>query len=320
MNIFSNTNAPILCVMGVTATGKTDLAIGLASHIPCEIISADSAMVYRGLNIGTAKPSPLERQNVKHHLIDVCDVNDIYTAGQFCNDARTLVGEIHARGKIPLIVGGTMLYFHLFQKGMANLPPKNDEIRTQLVEQAQKKGWSILHQMLEKIDPTTASKLHPNDIQRIQRALEIYYVSGELPSKLYAQQESFPAPNCHSIILLPLSSTEFQQNIQTRFTKMLDDGLVDEVKGFYKNYAGSLDHLPAFRTVGYRQVLDHLNGVYDYETMIEKALQATRHLAKHQLTWLKRWKGAPTFTKTNTPTLVENVLHWFKTIEKNREK
>jgi len=302
--------------MGPTATGKTDLAITLANHIPCEIISADSAMVYRRLDIGTAKPSPEIRQAIPHHLIDICEANEIYTAGKFCRDTTALIKAIHMRGKIPLIVGGTMLYFHLLQNGMANLPPRNDDIRMKLTQQAQKKGWQTLHQMLENIDSKTAQKLHPNDAQRIQRALEIYYITGKTPSELYAEQKRQSPFYYHSIILLPLSKASLHERIKARFEKMLSSGFVHEVDTLLKQ-KGLSSELPALRTVGYRQIGQYLQGYYNYETMVEKALLATKHLAKHQLTWLKRWETASTFVRCDNDTekLIQKILDQVRNIQ-----
>ena len=321
---------PAICIMGPTATGKTDLAIALADRISGEIISADSAMIYRGLDIGTAKPSLEIRQTIHHHLIDICDPNEIYTAGQFYHDAKRLIHKIHSRGNIALIVGGTMLYFHLLQNGIANLPSKDDEIRAKLKQQAQKKGWRVLHQMLEKIDTKTAQRIHPNDTQRIQRALEIYYTTGKTPTELYTKQKQDSLFDYHSIILFPSSKTSLYEHIETRLKKMLNDGLIQEVEMLLKEKKLSAD-LPALRTVGYRQIVQYLQGQYNYKTMVEKILFATKHLAKHQLTWLKRWKFASTFTKTSDDikdlteamlALIENIYHEKPThnlIEKNKK-
>ena len=317
METSKSTKIPVICLIGPTATGKTQLAIRLAKRLNTEIISADSAMVYRGLDIGTAKPSLELRQNIPHHLIDICSPIDIYSAGQFCDDVTQLIQKHFVKDQIPLIAGGTMLYFHLLQNGMANLPKKNETIRGQLPQKAKLEGFQTLHQLLTHKDPETAKKLHPNDIQRLQRALEIYYITGRQPSQLYQEQKLDCPFTFISIALLPPSKTLLHEKIKIRFDQMLHEGFIDEVEQLY--YKSSLHaNLPALRTVGYRQIWQYLEGKYDYETMIDQVLSATHQLAKHQMTWLKRWESPNMLTlRYDEEKLIEKILcalETFKTI------
>lgn len=270
---------PIIAILGPTACGKTDLALKLASEFPVEIISVDSAMVYRGMDIGTAKPD----QKIPHHLIDIRDPEQYYSVGDFLRDVKILIPEIQARGKMPLLVGGTMLYFHALQKGLHELPKQNTEVRQKLHALSSEEAW----QRLGEVDPIMQAKLHANDRQRVFRALEIYTLTGKPMSAL---QQIRPAPlfeNIQYIGIVPQDRDNLKLMIRQRFLKMLEQGFIDEVKKLQLRPKLNLD-TPAMRAVGYRQVWQYLNSEMDYETMVEKAIHATEQLAKRQYTWLKR--------------------------------
>ena len=279
---------PAILLMGPTASGKTQIAIELAQQHNCEIISVDSAMVYRGMDIGTAKPSLADRAGISHHLIDILDPVDVFSTGQFCTRALALMFEITDRGKIPLLVGGTMLYFYSLLNGMAQLPEAEPVIRRQIDEEAQRFGWENLHLRLSKIDPKTANRIHPNDSQRIQRALEVFRLTGKTLTELCESTHSKSLPfSTIKLIIEPKQRKQLHNRIENRFLQMIEEGLVTEVQELRKH--GNLhSKLPATRTVGYRQVWDYLEGHYDKDTMIDKAIIATRQLAKRQLTWLRR--------------------------------
>lgn len=276
--------------MGPTASGKTDLAIQLAERYPFEIISVDSALIYRGMDIGTAKPNAGVLKRYPHWLIDIRDPADTYSASAFCSDARNLMREISARGRIPLLVGGTMLYFKALKEGLAKLPGANPVVRSEIAKLAQSKGWGAVHDELERVDPNSAARIHPNDPQRLQRALEVFAVSGRTMTELHLEQgepEELPYNLCQ-IALLPGNRENMQQRIAKRFGKMLARGFVDEVKSLYSRH-DIQRHLPSMRAVGYRQVWAHLDGELDYDEMRERGIIATRQLAKRQLTWLRSW-------------------------------
>ncbi|MDI1351167.1 MAG: tRNA (adenosine(37)-N6)-dimethylallyltransferase MiaA [bacterium] len=281
----------VFCLMGPTASGKTGLACDLVSYFPFEIISVDSVLIYRDMNIGTAKPSAQELLVAPHHLIDIKDPIESYSAAEFCTDAISLCHSIFARGKIPLLVGGTMMYFNALQKGLSVLPEADHLIRHQLEQQAQQLGWDALHQKLAQIDPQTAGHIHPHDAQRIQRALEIYYISGIPLSTHNKAQKVTSNYQFINFALFPEQRSWLHERIAQRFELMLTAGFVDEVAFLQKKW--SLDiNLPAMRSVGYRQMLEYLNGEIDYATMREKGIAATRQLAKRQLTWLRHWDNA----------------------------
>jgi len=286
---------PIIFLMGPTASGKTALAVELVQKLPLEIISVDSAMVYRGMDIGTAKPSPEILNIAPHRLIDICDPAESYSAGNFCRDAYRVIDEIHAQDKIPLLVGGTGLYFRSLEQGFSSLPQANPGVRDKLEAEARDLGWDKMHQRLENIDPVAAARIHRNDPQRIQRALEVYELTGRPLSELHSQgrQASLDYPLI-KLIVAAADRTNLHKDIETRFVKMLNDGLVDEVKALYKR--GDLSPaLPAMRLVGYRQVWDYLEGRESYKNMIEKGIIATRQLAKRQMTWFRSEQNADWF-------------------------
>jgi len=278
--------------MGQTASGKSKLAMTLAEKIPIEIISADSACVYREMDIGTAKPSPQDCKKVPHHLIDICDPSEFFSAGKFCRLTKKIMTDIHTQKKIPVIVGGTMLYFHLLQNGIANLPEKDENIRQEILKQAEKNGWIFLHEQLKSIDPVSAARIHANDAQRIQRALEIYTLTHQTPTQLFEQQQKENKKfNFVSVILSWQDKEILNQKIEQRFDHMLTNGFIEEVEKLF--HRGDLnENLPSIRMVGYQEIWQYLAGKYDQKTMREKAIIATRQLAKHQMTWLKRWENA----------------------------
>ena len=279
---------PVIFLMGPTATGKTDIAAELFKRLPIELISVDSALVYRGMDIGTAKPSREFLNNVPHRLIDICEPDETYSAARFRDDAMLAIDEIHSNNRFPLLVGGTGLYFRALESGISDLPDADAEVRQRLESEANEIGWQAMHDRLAEIDPVSADRIHPNDPQRIQRALEIYEISGRSMTDHYddGDASSFPF-ELIKIILNPGDRSKLHERIEHRFIKMLDEGLVDEVRAFHANdqFSGSL---PAMRMVGYRQVWNYLDGETDYEGMVEKGIIATRQLAKRQMTWLRK--------------------------------
>jgi tRNA dimethylallyltransferase len=272
--------------MGPTAAGKTDLAIHLAQHYPFEIISVDSALVYRGMDIGTAKPEPDILKAYPHHLVDILDPTESYSVGDFQRDASQLMANISQRGKIPLLVGGTMLYFRALQQGLAKLPEANHEIRQRLDQEIAEHGLLHLHQRLQKIDPVAAQRIHPNDPQRLQRALEVYEITGKSMTDLITETESTLPYRVVKLILSPFERAVLHKRIADRYHLMLDKGFIAEVERFYSR-PDCHAALPSIRCVGYRQVWRYLEGDYDQQTSIEKAIVATRQMAKRQLTWLR---------------------------------
>ncbi|MDO9180189.1 MAG: tRNA (adenosine(37)-N6)-dimethylallyltransferase MiaA [Agitococcus sp.] len=278
---------PAIFLMGPTASGKTDVAIRLAQEYPIDIISVDSSMVYRGLDIGTAKPSAAELALAPHCLIDIRDPAQPYSAAEFRVDALKEMAEITSRGRIPLLVGGTMLYFKVLKEGLANLPEANDVVRAEILLEAQTHGWPYIHQKLATIDPVTAARLTPNDSQRLQRALEVYYLTGTPLSVLHQAQEIQTLPyRLLEIALLPKDRGVLHERIEKRFDLMLANGFVDEVRALKSRGDLHLE-LPAIRSVGYRQVWEYLDGVYDAKEMRYRGIVATRQLAKRQHTWLR---------------------------------
>lgn len=278
-----------IALLGPTASGKTALALQLCEHLPCEIISVDSALVYRGMDIGTAKPSAAELAQVPHHLIDIRDPAEAYSAADFRRDALRLMDEITARGKTPLLVGGTMLYFKVLREGIADMPVADPALRAEILAQAERDGWPAMHAELARVDPTAAALIHPNHSQRIQRALEVFRSAGVPMSQL--QQGAVQQPLTHRLLQLALAPTdraELHQRIAARFASMLEQGLVQEVEALYRRGDLHAD-LPSMRAVGYRQVWEYLEGKIDYPEMVAKGEAATRQLAKRQFTWLRSW-------------------------------
>lgn len=301
---------PILCIVGPTGAGKTHLAMSLAAYAKSigrtlELISMDSALVYRGLDIGSAKPSKAEQAAVIHHLIDILDPTEVYSAARFSKDAKRLCEDIRNRGNIPVVVGGTMLYWRAWAYGLSTLPTANSEIRLRLEEEAKQIGWPAMHAKLAQVDPETALRLKPNDSQRIQRALEVFTISGKPMSALLADspsddgREGSTIPSWINLVSLePSDRKRLHQQLEKRFDEMLLAGFLDEVRSLKANTALHQD-LPAIRSVGYRQAWAYLNGEIDAEQMRYKALAATRQLGKRQLTWLRAISGRKTFDPFN---------------------
>ena len=274
-----------ICIMGPTACGKSALALALAEQIGAEIVSVDSAQIYRGMDIGTAKASAEEQARVPHHLIDILDPTETYSAARFADDAHRVVAEIHARGSTALLVGGTMLYFKALRVGFDALPGASPEIRARLDAEAAQHGWPTLHRRLAGQDPVTASRLKPNDAQRIQRALEVIELTGTPMSKLLSggAASGFQA---RWIALIPEDRPELHRRIEERFKAMLEAGLVDELGRLRVRYALSPE-MPSMRAVGYRQAWEHLDGELTETELVSRGVAATRQLAKRQLTWLR---------------------------------
>lgn len=281
--------AAALALIGPTASGKTALALALAHEIPLEIISMDSALIYRGMDIGTAKPTHAEQAQVPHHLIDICDPTETYSAAQFVTDCVRLVQEIRARDKLPLIVGGTMMYYHALSSGLHDLPAADERIRQQMQAIKDAEGIAALYAQLQQHDPLTAARLKPTDSQRIERALEIFYISGKPLSAHTADSAATPPLNLRTLALLPEPRAHLHQHIASRFQTMLDQGFLDEVRRLQQDYPSLNPDLPSMRSVGYRQAWAHLAGEVDYDTFVAQGIAATRQLAKRQITWLRRF-------------------------------
>ncbi|MFM0741333.1 tRNA (adenosine(37)-N6)-dimethylallyltransferase MiaA [Paraburkholderia xenovorans] len=289
----SSVSTPVPCLLGPTASGKTAAALALAAQRPVEIISVDSALVYRQMDIGTAKPTAAERALAPHHLIDIVDPADVYSAAQFRADALRLVGEISARGRLPLLVGGTMLYYKALTQGLNDLPAADADVRATLDADAARDGWPALHARLAAVDPVTAARLAPNDAQRIQRALEVFMLTGQPMAALLAAparvDESAAGWRFVPIALEPSERGVLHARIEQRFDAMLASGFVDEVVKL-RERGDLLPDMPSMRCVGYRQVWEYLDGAVDYLTMRDKGVFATRQLCKRQLTWLRSMK------------------------------
>jgi len=278
---------PAIFLMGPTASGKTNVAVELAQRLPMEIISVDSALVYRGMNIGTAKPDTATLARAPHHLIDIRDPTEAYSAAAFRHDALRLMHDITQRGKIPLLVGGTMLYFRALRFGLSELPQADPSVRATLEEQAIRLGWPAMHAELAQVDPETAARLAPNDSQRIQRALEIYRLTGQPMSALFKHKTDSELPyRIQPIALIPSERSVLHQRIATRFRQMLEQGLVEELRGLQQRYQLHPD-LPSMRCVGYRQAWQFMEGKINEAQLLETGIAATRQLAKRQLTWLR---------------------------------
>ncbi|WP_298609769.1 tRNA (adenosine(37)-N6)-dimethylallyltransferase MiaA [uncultured Thiobacillus sp.] len=274
--------------MGPTASGKTALAVSLVERFPLEIISVDSALVYRGMDIGTAKPDAATLARAPHHLLDIRDPTETYSAAAFCDDARRLMADIAARGMVPLLVGGTMLYFRALLQGLDDLPRADAALRKELEAEAAARGWPALHAELAVVDPATAARLAPNDSQRIGRALEVFRLSGTPMSALLDRVQSELPYRVLQLALIPSDRAVLHQRIAARFDAMLAEGLIDEVDTLRRRYALNAD-LPSMRAVGYRQAWAYLDGEIDLKDLREQGIAATRQLAKRQLTWLRSW-------------------------------
>ncbi len=281
-----------ILLMGPTGAGKSDLALRLAEALPLEIISVDSALVYRGMDIGTAKPNAAMRARAAHHLLDIRDPAESYSAGEFTRDALHAMQEIWARGRQPLLVGGTMLYFHALSHGIAQLPGANAQVRAEIERQAQVAGWEAMHLQLEQVDPAAAARIHVNDPQRIQRALEVYRLTGKTITGLRQTRMSvFADVDVTEFIVAPLERRELHTRIERRFGAMLAAGLLAEVRTLYERSDLTAEH-PAMRAVGYRQLWRYLAGQCSLDEAVTQAIAATRQLAKRQLTWARRREHA----------------------------
>lgn len=298
---------PAIFLMGPTASGKTALALELVKHHQCEIISVDSALVYRGMDIGTAKPDAEMQRIAPHRLIDMMDPSESYSAAQFRLDALDAMQDITAAGKIPLLVGGTMMYFKFLRDGAAELPQANNRVREHLLQQGMSLGWPAMHARLAAIDPVSAARLKPMDSQRIQRALEVYEVSGKTLTEHWQAQAYEPLPyHVVNMAISPADRSQLHARIAERFKYMMAQGFVEEVRTLYQR--GDLHtQMPSIRAVGYRQVWDYLEGQDSYDVMVEKGIIATRQLAKRQITWLRSWPDLY-WLETNDPNLLENAL------------
>ncbi|MEP5567187.1 MAG: tRNA (adenosine(37)-N6)-dimethylallyltransferase MiaA [Halioglobus sp.] len=278
---------PLICLMGPTASGKTDLAIALSEQLDCELISVDSALVYRSMDIGSAKP------DYPHHLVDIRDPAQPYSAADFATDANRLADEITARGKTPLLVGGTMLYFKAFLEPMADMPSADPDIRAAIESEAAQSGWPQIHAKLAKVDPESAARIHPNHSQRLTRALELYQSSGRTMTQWHEDadmgQNPFERFDVRQLAICPTDRSVLHQRIALRFEQMMSSGFLEEVRSLHQR--GDLDpSMPAVRAVGYRQLWQYLDGECSLEQAVEKGVAATRQLAKRQLTWLRKWR------------------------------
>lgn len=302
---------PAIFIMGPTASGKTALACALYDELDCELISVDSALVYKDMNIGTAKPTAEELAQYPHHLIDIRDPSEPYSAADFREDVLRVMADVTARGKIPVLVGGTMLYFKFLLEGAADLPEANETVRKQIEDEAAEKGWPAIHEQLAQVDPESAARLNPNDPQRVQRALEVYRVTGKTLTEHWAQQQQQSIPyNVVQFAICPKERKTLHERIELRFEQMLKEGFVDEVRALYQR--GDLhEDLPAIRAVGYRQVWEYLDGKLSYDEMVFKGVVATRQLAKRQVTWLRSWKNLH-WLESEDPKLIETALSILK--------
>jgi tRNA dimethylallyltransferase len=287
-----STRRSAVLLMGPTGSGKSDLSVRLAEQLPVEIISVDSALVYRGMDIGTAKPTLSTRTRYPHHLIDIREPPQGYSVGEFTLDVQRVMEEVWSRGRLPLLVGGTMMYFHALTEGIADLPEADLQIRAAIDAKAAQVGWAAVHQELAEVDPQAASRIHFNDPQRIQRALEVHRVTGETITKLQQARVSvFADVNVIEFALAPLERSELHTKIELRFRAMLDAGFVEEVKRLYERVDLSPEH-PSMRAVGYRQMWRYLAGQCALKEATDESIAATRQLAKRQLTWLRRRANA----------------------------
>ena len=304
-----NSALPVIAIMGPTASGKTGLALDIAAKVDSEVISVDSALVYKGMDIGTAKPTQEERAGVVHHLIDIIDPAQSYSVSQFVNDTNALIGDILARGKVPILAGGTMMYFNALINGISPLPKSDEKIRDEITQQAQRLGWSKLHDELRGVDPISGERVHPNDPQRITRALEVYRSTGKTLTH-WQQQEGEKCPyNIAQFAIAPADRAVLHERIATRFDLMLEQGFENEVVKLYER-SDLHEDLPSVRSVGYRQMWQYLDGQLSYAEMRERGIIATRQLAKRQLTWLRGWEQVTwldTFANDNLTKITAKV-------------
>ena len=302
-----NNKPKAIFLMGPTASGKTDLAIALRESLPVEVISVDSALIYKGMDIGTAKPSPEELAKAPHRLIDILDPAESYSAMNFRADALKEMAEITANGRIPLLVGGTMLYYKALIEGLSPLPSANSEVRAKIEQKAAEFGWGVLHQDLMAIDLVSANRINPNDSQRINRALEVFYITGKTMTELTAQQgESLPY-DVLQFAIAPEDRIVLHQRIEQRFHKMITLGFEQEVRKLFERGDLNID-LPSIRCVGYRQMWEYLQGDISFDEAIFKGICATRQLAKRQITWLRGWQSEITWLDSLQPERAQEVV------------
>lgn len=304
---------PVVCLMGPTASGKTELAMSLADHYPCELVSVDSALVYRGMDIGTAKPDRSTLLRYPHHLVDILDPAESYSAARFRVDVLELIGDIVARGRIPLLVGGTMLYFRALAEGLASMPAADSRVRQDIELIAASEGWEGVHARLAAVDPEAAQRIHPNDPQRLQRAFEVYMLTGISLSEWHHRQsiekaESKDSGNAflpytmHYMSIAPLERHVLHERIASRFQAMMHQGFLEEVESLHAR-TDLNPALPSVRAVGYRQLWDYFDGKLSLDEGVERGIIATRQLAKRQMTWLRGWKAE---------------IDWFDSLDPNR--
>ena len=302
--------------MGPTASGKTALAVELVKQYPFQIVSVDSAQIYRGMNIGTGKPDEETLATAPHRLIDIVDPCEVYSASQFRSDAIKEIEEIVSQGDTPLLVGGTMLYFRVLRDGLADMPNADPKVRASIEATAAAKGWEAVHQQLHEVDPQSAARIHPNDPQRLQRALEVFLISGRTLSELHSQNNKEPRIeerfNLHFFAIQPEDRSALHDQIERRFKQMLQQGLLAEVENLHSRKDLNIS-LPSIKSVGYRQVWQYLDGELDYDGMVEKSIIATRQLAKRQLTWLRSWKNLQGLSNSSAQS-VERVLKFMPSI------
>ncbi|MGJ8580924.1 MAG: tRNA (adenosine(37)-N6)-dimethylallyltransferase MiaA [Psychromonas sp.] len=304
----TNTNSlpKAIFLMGPTASGKTDLAIKLAQQCRCEIISVDSALIYKQMDIGTAKPSAAEQALAPHSLVDIIDPTESYSAGNFRDDALRLMHNIVARGHTPLLVGGTMLYYKALVEGLSPLPSADPEVRAAIEKQVNESSWEALHQELQAIDPVSAQRIHVNDPQRLARAIEVYRITGKSMTEL-TEVKSDPIPfDVKQFAIAPAEKSVLHERIERRFDLMLAGGFEQEVRALYERGDLHLD-LPSMRCVGYRQMWEYIEGKMDYEEMRFRGVVATRQLAKRQMTWLRGWKQDIQWLESADPNNFEKI-------------
>ena len=314
----------VICLMGPTAAGKTDLALHLAEHLPCELISVDSALVYRGMDIGTAKPDAATLARYPHHLVDILDPAEAYSAARFRVDAQALITDILERGRIPLLVGGTMLYFKALAGGLAQMPSADPQVRQRIEAMAAAAGWEAVHGELAKVDPQAAQRIHPNDPQRIQRAYEVFLLTGVPLSEWHrrqalenAESSATGRPNMsyttRYVAVAPRERHILHERIALRFQQMMEQGFLAEVEALHAR--GDLDvSMPSIRAVGYRQAWDYLEGRLSLEEMVERGVIATRQLAKRQFTWLRGWHEEIEWFDSLDPKRSDKLLKHLRTI------
>nr|WP_113868199.1 tRNA (adenosine(37)-N6)-dimethylallyltransferase MiaA [Brenneria salicis]NMN90432.1 tRNA dimethylallyltransferase [Brenneria salicis ATCC 15712 = DSM 30166]RBP60153.1 tRNA dimethylallyltransferase [Brenneria salicis ATCC 15712 = DSM 30166]RLM29982.1 tRNA (adenosine(37)-N6)-dimethylallyltransferase MiaA [Brenneria salicis ATCC 15712 = DSM 30166] len=308
MSDFANTTLPpAIFIMGPTASGKTALAMALRQYLPVELISVDSALIYKGMDIGTAKPSAEELAQAPHRLIDILDPAESYSAADFRRDALREMAQISASGRIPLLVGGTMLYFKALLEGLSPLPGANATVRQRIEAQAREKGWEAMHHQLREIDPVAAARIHPNDPQRLSRALEVFFVSGNTLTELTKMSGEALPYQVHQFAIAPATRELLHQRIELRFHQMLAAGFETEARALFAR-SDLHTELPSIRCVGYRQMWSYLSGEVDYDEMVYRGVCATRQLAKRQMTWLRGWDDVCWLDSENPKEALDKVI------------